>query len=56
MKDDKKHITNISAIALWISILIFVLVTIWIIQVFDSQGNQDQEKLNRQLSEQVKSS
>jgi hypothetical protein len=56
MKDDNKRIGNISAIVLWISILIFVLVTIWIIQVFDSQGNQDQEKLNRQLSEQVKSS
>ena len=56
MKDPKKHIANISSIALWISILIFVLVTIWIIQVFDSQVNQDQEKLNRQISEQIKSS
>jgi hypothetical protein len=55
MKENKKHTVNISSIALWISISIFVLITIWIIQVFDSQGNQDQEKLNRQQSELVKS-
>jgi cytoskeletal protein RodZ len=56
MKDNKDNTPRNSSIALWISIVIFVLVTIWIIQVFDSQENQDQEKLNRQISEQVKSS
>jgi uncharacterized membrane protein len=53
MEVSKDHISIISSITLWISIIIFVLVTMWIIQVFDSQDNQDQDKLDRRTSEQV---
>ena len=52
MEVSKDHISIISSITLWISIIIFVLITMWIIQVFDSQDNQDQDKLDRRISEQ----
>jgi hypothetical protein len=48
--------STVPAITLWISIIIFVLVTIWIIRVFNSQDNQDQERLHRISSEQVRGS
>lgn len=53
MEDIKGDNSIISSIVLWISILVFVLVTIWIIQAFDNQENQDQDKLYRQTSEQI---
>ena len=51
MKGNNDINSKVSAVILWISIIVFVLVTIWIIKVFDSQDNQDQERLNRVTSE-----
>jgi len=56
MKANNDNNSIASTVTLWISIMIFVLVTIWIIKVFDSQDNQDQERLNRMTTEQVRGS
>ena len=52
MKANNDNNSIVPGITLWISILVFVLVTIWIIKVFDSQDNQDQERLSRMTTEQ----
>jgi hypothetical protein len=53
MKVIKRYNLSISSLTLWISIIIFVFVTVWIIRTFDNQDNQDQDKLDRQMSYQI---
>jgi hypothetical protein len=53
MKAIKKYYSTTPTLVLWIFIIIFALVTIWIIRVFDNQDNQDQDRFNRQMSYQI---
>lgn len=51
--EESTKVDKTSEIALWISIAIFVLATLFIIYLFDNQGNQDNKKIDTPESQKV---